>query len=155
MSLKHQLYKLETAFDLVVKLRHDLESLRSAPNDGYLAFNFFVTAETITDWIHPGRANQKNRETLRTSNIELQVCSHIANGLKHFDVEAKHHNTVSAVENEDGYGGEYYRDYAPAYYGCKIMVTLDGDAKTKYGSCIDAVSLAEAILGFWEAQVKK
>jgi len=48
------LFQLQTARDLLAKLGHDYERLRNSPNDAYVAFDFFVTAEHILDWLHPG-----------------------------------------------------------------------------------------------------
>ena len=38
-------FELKTAYELLQKLRHDLEAFRRKPTSTYRAFNFFVTAE--------------------------------------------------------------------------------------------------------------
>jgi len=80
---------LQSAGDLLQKIRHDHERLRSAPEDVYAAFDFFVSAYHMLDWLHPNEAAARKAE--EEGNVLLQVCSHIANGAKHFQATA---NTI-------------------------------------------------------------
>jgi len=82
---------LKTSGDLLGKLKYDYKRMLSNPYDAYAAFDFFVTAYHMLDWLHPiptGKAAQKKNDEARsaeeTGSILLQVCSHIANGVKHF-----------------------------------------------------------------------
>ena len=61
------IFELRTPQDLLQKLRFDREQLKKDPTNTYLAFNFFVTAEHIKDWLHPGKANKANRVQLENS----------------------------------------------------------------------------------------
>lgn len=67
---------LQTAGDLLRKVRHDYQRLRSAPEDAYAAFDFFVSAYHMLDWLHPNDASARKAE--EKGNLLLQVCSHIA-----------------------------------------------------------------------------
>jgi hypothetical protein len=104
------LFELKTPADLVWKLRHDLERMATSPQDQYAAFDFFVTAEHIVDWIHPG--DRAARESLRSSSPLLRITSHLANGGKHFEAKAAHHRSVTGTEKdrhvEEGYVEEGY-----------------------------------------------
>jgi|SRR5262252_623000 len=82
------LFELKTPYDLLQKLRQDLKALKADPTSPYKAFNFFVTAEHMKDWAYPGNANRATRKELETKSLLLQVCSHLANGAKHFIVES-------------------------------------------------------------------
>ena len=77
------------------KLEYDLDRVLKSPQDQYAAFDFFVTAEHIVDWIHPD--DRKARESVR-SGSSLLITSHLANGVKHFEVKAVHHQSVADVE---------------------------------------------------------
>ena len=59
------IFDLKTPKDLLEKLGRDLERLRAAPNDTDHAFNFFVTAEHMPDWLHPGNKGKRDRERKR------------------------------------------------------------------------------------------
>jgi len=66
-------FELKTPHDLLQKLRFDLDQLKKDATNTYLAFNFFVTAEHMKDWLFPGRANRMNRENLEKASPLLQV----------------------------------------------------------------------------------
>ena len=143
--------ELQSANDLMAKLRHDFTLLERQPMDTYLAFNFFVTAEHMADWQLPGQSNRTSRADLRKSNTLLQLCSHLANGMKHFRAEAKHHTSVrGALKNRGVYGNSYPNTYQNAHPR-EILIQLDGDAREAYGDSINVVDLARETLEFWEA----
>ena len=75
------LFDLKTPQDLLLKLRREYSRLEQSPLDQDTAFNFFVTAEHMRDWLHPGYANKDKRKKLRADNILLQICDHIASAL--------------------------------------------------------------------------
>jgi len=147
------IFELKTPQDLLEKLRFDLLQLESDPTNGYLAFNLFVTAEHMKDWLYPGKSNKSARESLEASSVLLQVCSHVANGAKHFQVEAKHHRSVGDTARSGGFWGSGYwaSNYWPRGYFSKVSltVTLQGNAKQQLGSCINALELAQRVVDFW------
>ena len=63
---------LNTPRQLLEKLRVDFERMKREPMSAYAAFDFFVTAEHMPDWLAP--KSVKFKEPL------LQIVSHIANG---------------------------------------------------------------------------
>jgi hypothetical protein len=62
-------FELRSPADLLAKLGRELERLRTAPNDVDHAFNFFVTAEHMLDWLHPGNKGKARR--LRFERLSL------------------------------------------------------------------------------------
>jgi hypothetical protein len=73
--------------------------------DTYAAFDFFVTADHMLDWILPDYAGQSQaqaRKLRREGNRLLQVASHLGNGAKHFRVTARHHTAVNHADLDDG-----------------------------------------------------
>ncbi len=55
---KKGFFTFTTAKGLFLKLEHDLAEVQRKPSDPYTAFNFFVTAEHLLDWLYPGKANE-------------------------------------------------------------------------------------------------
>lgn len=88
---------LQHPADLLAKARSDLDRLRAQPANVYAAFDFFVTAYHILDWLHPEDSAGKNAE--EKSTLLLQICSHIANGAKHFQATADKHKSVSDIRS--------------------------------------------------------
>jgi hypothetical protein len=141
--------QLQTPGDLLEKLRHDLKRLEDSPADVYAAFDFFVTAEHMLDWIYPN--GPKRREQERKSNILLPICSHIANGAKHFQANYKHHQSVSAIVSQEG-GFQPSAFQPSAFPVSTLVIQLDSQAAAELGTGpeIECLELARRVLKFWE-----
>jgi len=86
-------FTLRTAEDLFRKLERDFELIRARPLDSDVCFNFFVTAEHLPEWHFKG--DSKKAAAHRNSKALLRVCSHLANGAKHFRVNG--HSSVGST----------------------------------------------------------
>ncbi len=118
-----------------------------SPQDQYAAFDFFVTAEHIVDWIHPN--DKKAREAVRSSSSLLRITSHLANGVKHFEAKAPHHQSVADVEKsryvEAGYAEE-------GYFEDPLIVHLITDEQHSFGqSSIEVAALAQQVYEYWKS----
>lgn len=143
MSTHIDIFELKTAGDLFRKLEGDFESLKKT-QDARVAFNFFVTAEHLPDWL--GR-----RDLVRQHPI-LRVVSHIANGAKHFTLNDSRHNSVVGTEKlryvEEGY-------VEPGYFDEPLMIHLSSDEALALGAqSIDAAELGRQVLEFWRPHVQ-
>lgn len=139
--------ELQTPDDLLQKMKFDLDRLKAVSNDQYAAFDFFITAEHMLDWLHPGYSEEAKRRDLRKSNVLLKITAHIANGAKHFEAKAKHHKSVSGIEKQRYVEEGYVED---GYFESPIIVTLSADEGAKLGcSAINVVELAERVLEWW------
>ena len=56
----------------------------------------------MVDWLYPGYANRQKREDIENGELLLQIASHLANGSKHFEVEARKHKFVEDATRRDG-----------------------------------------------------
>ncbi len=137
-------FELKTASDLFRKLEGDLEELESSGQDTRIAFNFFVTAEHLPDWL-----GQRN---LVREHCILRIVSHIANGAKHFHIYDKRHKSVTNTEKlrvfEEGVfeSGVFYEP---------LNILLSSNETKELGvDIIDAVSLGHKVVEFWRPYVK-
>ena len=133
--------KLQRAEDLLEKLKWDLQRIEKTPSDVYAAFDFFVTAEHIPDWI--------NNKKIKNENELLKVVSHVANGAKHFEVSSKRHKSVTEIElrtdswpDESGVHGEH------------IYISFNMDDGRFSGLELSALSLARLVCEFWESTLE-
>lgn len=132
--------------DLVRKLEYDLERIRKSPQDQYAAFDFFVTAEHIVDWIYPD--DKMARETVRSSSSLLRITSHLANGVKHFEAKAKQHRSVADVEKSRYVEAGYVED---GYFEDPLVVHLTVYEEKSFGqSNIEVASLAQQVYEYWK-----
>jgi hypothetical protein len=148
--------ELRVPRDLVQKLEYDLERIRKSPQDQYAAFDFFVTAEHIVDWIHPD--DEKARKAVRRSSSLLRITSHLANGVKNFEAKAKHHRSVADIEKsryvEAGYveAGYVEAGYVEeGYFEDPLIVHLTSDEQKSFGqSNIEVATLAQQVFEYWK-----
>ena len=139
--------------DLLQKLEHDYKRLQNDPHDSYAAFDFFVTAEHIIDWLYPdSEGGRPKRKQLREANEILQIVSHIASGAKHFEATAKQHDSVSQLEESSGaFDPRAFstRTFDPgAFNFSEITVTLlNGQKRHVY-------DLANQVIRFWSKIIR-
>ncbi|SDA13152.1 hypothetical protein SAMN05216315_10422 [Nitrosospira sp. Nsp18] len=143
--------ELKTSLDLVQKLEHDLERIRDTPHDQYAAFDFFVTAEHILDWIYP--TDGKTRSKLREEEHLLALISHIANGAKHFEARDKRHKSVTDVEKSRYVEVGYVED---GYFEDPLLIHLSEEQQKHFkASSVEVVTLAEQVLQYWRDNAPK
>ena len=136
--------------DLLGKLGRDLDALRRSPDNCDLAFNFFVTAEHMLDWIYPGSANRKVREDARNGDVLLQLVSHIANGAKHFDQLSAHHRSIGAYVLRSWRLGVWRTGaWGTGTWSDGLTMVLAGDAAKAFGKRVKALELAERTYAYW------
>lgn len=148
------IFNLSSPSDLVQKLKHDFDRICKSPEDPYAAFDFFVTAEHMIDWLYPDSRypdSKSKREALRSSSPLLSLCSHIASGSKHFVAIAKHHNSFSTSYVHPG---SFSDGFSSGFDIGGLVVVLEGDAKTAFGKQIYAHDLAKKVLDYWETKLK-
>lgn len=139
--------ELRVPRDLVKKLEYDLDRVLKSPQDQYAAFDFFVTAEHIVDWIHPD--DRKAREVVRSSSSLLRITSHLANGVKHFEAKAEHHHSVADVEKSRYVEAGYVEE---GYFEDPLIVHLATDEGGSFGkSSIEVSVLAKQVYEYWKS----
>ena len=132
--------QLETPKHLLGKLQFDFERIKADPLDVYAAFDFFVTAEHIPDWI--GDLPIKEDFPL------LKVISHIANGAKHFEATAKKHKSVENVHLRDGvFSPKVFNPEAFAVGD--LIIEIKGEEVKQFGAEISVRKLAQMVVEFW------
>jgi hypothetical protein len=101
----------------------------------------------MLDWLYPN--DSQKRKDLRDKNVVLQVCSHIANGSKHFVASDKRHVYVKDARKHEG---AFQRDafQSDAFEVPRLQIDLQGKAAQVLGESIDAFELAGKLLDFWK-----
>jgi len=143
MQTRFQFFELRTPADLFRKLEADLEALEATYEDTRVAFNFFVTAEHLPDWLN-------KRDLVRQTAI-LRVVSHIANGAKHLVLHDRRHQSVTSTEKlryvEEGY-------FEPGYVCEPLLIHLSPDEARDLGfQTISAVTLGHKVVEFWRPYI--
>ena len=145
---------LQHPADLVVKLAHDFKRIRTSPADAYAAFDFFVTAEHIVDWLLPDspEVDQSSaRKSKRQSSELLRITSHIANGAKHFEALARHHDSVADLQQQSG--GFDPLAFSPRAFSPAAFKMHGLNARLENGRVVHVLTLAEDVLSYWQREV--
>ncbi len=148
-------WQLSKPRDLLDKLARELERMRLAPHDADHAFNFFVTAESLVDWLHPGDGAAQN--ALRESETLLKAVSHVASSAKHYDKLRSKHGSVDSTQLAGAnpvlvlYSLANFPDHS--IKGLHLRVHLKGPAAVAFGDSVEAIELARNVLEFWSKRL--
>lgn len=146
---------LQTPQDLLRKLRHDFARVQQDERNVYAAFDFFVTAHHMLDWLHPGD-DAARRAELKSSQL-LMACAHLANGAKHFSLQP-HHKAVADVHIAGlrSFGARHFAaaTFRSVFHTPRLVVEFDGDAAIEMGSWLPLRTFAEKVLQHWEADTR-
>ena len=133
--------------DLLGKLRRDYQRVLADPSDSCAAFDFFVTANHLPDWVWP--SDRRAQRALRRTEPIPRVCEHLADGAKHFLLERDHTGVLELLPEHGGVGLDRVDDSCSPPLG--LVVRLDQEEARAVGSEMVAVAtLAAAVLKYWE-----
>ena len=144
------LFELRTAADMFEKLEAEYKALSAAPADSRAAYNFFVTAWHLLEWLYPDQARLKS---VRDTQAILQVCEHLAVGAKHFRPTATRLRSVTETGRAHYWAAGYWhpRYWARGYWRDSLVVELDGAARDAFGPQMDVLPLAREAMKFWRS----
>jgi len=147
MSQLDGFFSLRTPADLLRKLEADFNRLRAAHPTSvdaqYAAFDFFVTAEHLPDWLSRTIGGSL---TQHRAYLDGALISHVANGAKHFRVDATRHTTVRDTRSQAG------AFQANAFQGSAFDVprlVLD----LENGMSIMVLEVAERVIEHWRRHI--
>jgi hypothetical protein len=140
---RYRFFDLQTATHLLRKLEHDYAQLRQDPANVYVAYNFFVTAENMPEWVE-GKAFKLRIQQQKTI---LKLCNELATGAKH--MIGKKHPAITEMRRE-GLGASRL-GLAKAGEGPSLMIDLaQQERETLHRPSIDALTLAAKVLAYWQ-----
>lgn len=136
--------ELQTPKDLLSKLKFDFARIKLNPLDVYAAFDFFVTAEHIPDWI--------GDKSIKSSEPLLRIVSHVANGAKHFKANDPRHKSVENVHvRKSAFQASTFQ--SDAFDVGDLVIELKGDEVMLFGSKISVRRLAHMVIEYWAARI--
>src|SRR3990170_7760337 len=106
---------------LFEKMRYDYGRMIAEPLNVFPAWDFFVTANHLIDWIWPSAGSTQHRKERRWEAIP-RICEHLANGAKHFIVN-REHRAVAEIERVQGAFDAAAFD-ASAFDTERLLITL-------------------------------
>jgi len=144
MSQLDGFFSLRTPRELLEKLEHDFERLRSAGATTqaaqYAAFDFFVSAEHLPDWV---KAASSGTLSQNRSYADGALVSHVANGAKHFCVDANRHVEAreTMVVPEAFQANAFQND---AFQTGQLVIEMED------GAVVAVLDVARRVLSHWQ-----
>lgn len=143
-------FELRTPQQLLRKLQHDHARLQKNPFDTYAAFDFFVTANSMVDWVWPSATSREKKENRRADTVP-RICEHLANGAKHFLLNDPHHAVEKATLDGGTVLGTWQLGLAALGDPGGLIVTLSPAESQELGKQkIPVQELADLVLAYWE-----
>jgi len=148
MSQLNGFFALRTPEDLLGKLEADFDRLCAANpttvDAQYAAFDFFVTAEHLPDWVSYARGGSK---TQHREYPDGALVSHVANGAKHFRVDHPRHTTVRDTRFEPGV-------FDPNVFDPLVFDVLRLVLDLEDGTSIEVHEVAKRVVDHWRSVLR-
>ncbi len=139
------LFEIRTPSDLLAKVKRDFVRLRASPNSSDIAFDLFVAARHVPDWVQS--AGGQAASASFAASVELRICRHLADGAKHFAAtHPQHKQVLNAVAKPGGFDTEVFDE--GVFDTGRLEIELDPrDPDTAaLGARIDVIDLATAVI---------
>jgi hypothetical protein len=151
------LFDLKTPEHPLHKLEWEYTQWQDDPLNTYRAWNFFVTAEHLPDWLwHTDSRPLKGVKppAFRKQCSLLRICPHLANGGKHFRPN-REYTSVASTRQQKGWVPSGWMP--PVWVELPaLMVDLSPKEQQELpcpSASIDAFGLAEEVLAFWQERL--
>lgn len=146
-------FQLQSPLDLLDKMEHDFQRLSQNPVDVCAAFDFFVAAAHLPEWLgkakcSPGQAKKPSSKALR------DICHQLANGAKHFQPDPDRSNSVdSGFVRPPCIPGQWVPDISILGDPTGVLVIVLGseEASALNRMNISALELAGMVFSYWKA----
>jgi hypothetical protein len=150
--LSDGIFDLRTVKDLYGKVEYDYFRLKENPDNSYIAFDFFMTAAHIPDWITNGDGGKS--KIFRKNEPILRVCYQLACNGKHFRLTSSQHDAVKKTEKECYVAAEYVEE---DYVAEPLRITLTDNLADKLGvtNPVSALEFATKVVDFWKNWLQK
>ena len=141
------LFSLRSPNDLLQKLESEFNRLQRADPGSteaqYAAFDFFVTAEHLPDWVKHSSGGSLGE--LRCYP-EGALVSHVASGAKHFHVEDSRHTEASDTTVVGLFDPAIFD---PAIFDTELHLVI----RLEDGATVDVMDVATSVLTHWRDEL--
>ena len=160
-------FDLTTPLHLLQKLEREYEAWKTDPLNVDRAWNFFVMAEHLPDWLGqtgPKALGGHKITKFKRDRALTRICAHLANGAKHFKPREKPterlNTSVEQTVRENTRWGEpdwVEEDWIGEEPALRVYLTPDEQAALQRDGVpavsqdLDALWLAGHIMAFWRA----
>jgi hypothetical protein len=162
----HQFFELKTPRDLLRKLEREYDRWKADPLNVDLAWDFFVTAEHLVDWVYyqdmpttgkprPDLLDGKDRQSFKQTYPLTRICSHLANGGKHFHLYDPNLTSVAGTRQQEGWIDPGWIDPGWVQFDALVVDLTPNEqwALSLADPVVEALPFAADVLAFWQARL--
>jgi hypothetical protein len=154
----HGLGALQSPQDLLAKIQRDLKRMEVNPLDSDAAFDFFVTAYHMHEWIshaYPGQSKSEYWKDVVRREPLLGITGNVGNGAKHFVAEKW--KQVSSVRRLTGmFGDSFGNSFGNSFGPRRLQIQLaPAEAQRMGRTSVGALEIAKAITDFWTKELAR
>lgn len=158
-------FTIQTPADLVAKCEHDLARIRERPGDPYPAFDFFIAARHVPDWIATADVDRRVEnilddrcrkeiaelaESIFNAHPRLKIARHLADRSKHLVVTREGRKSNRTPFHKEVEGTTMPPWSEPSWLLRRLEIAIDvndQDARSYYpDGRVEVVALAADIL---------
>jgi hypothetical protein len=136
--------RLQTPADLVAKLERDLARISANPHDADAAFDFFVSADHVEEWLAQG--SKWGGHPKGHSNDLMRLVCHLGSGAKHLTASSGRHSAASDVVERAG-AFDHHVFQADAFDVGGLVIDHTGLDGSLPGS-IGVIELAQRVVAY-------
>jgi len=141
------IFSLRTPLDLLGKLEADFQQIQSSDPHAqaahYAAFDFFVTAEHLPDWVMHTSGGSL---TSHRDYPDGALVSHIASGAKHFHVRDGRHKKAK--------GTAVVGCFDPAVFDPSVFDVARLVILLENGKSVDVQKIAQRVIDHWRSMLR-
>lgn len=147
-------FDLRDPQSLLKKMRYDYDRMVASPLSTYAAFDFFVTANHIIDWIWPSSSSEQLKLERAAETIP-RICEHLANDAKHFIVNRPHVAVAGIAHSLEG--DPFWEETVDSEISGSepgLFIKLGPEEARELGlDSIAATQLALLVLAYWSRRM--
>jgi hypothetical protein len=152
------IFGLSRPDELLNKLEHDFQRLQA--DDGqqmmlYTAFDFFVTAYSLVDWLQNSGERTKAEVKVLRGQMMTKICADLANGSKHFQLTQKPKTTLTTHAAPPAYSSAFApRQFQTQWSAC-IKLRADEAQAAGVPEICPIRELAPKVLAHWRSYFRQ
>jgi hypothetical protein len=146
------LFGLDRSDQLLKKLEYDFQRLRHDQGQEtmlYTAFDFFVTAYSLVDWLQNSGARTEAEIKAIRNEMLTKICADLANGSKHFHLEKSVKTNVTTHAAEPAYSSAFSSCGFQAQWSAWVNLPADEAAAAGVPERCPIGALARKVWEHW------
>jgi hypothetical protein len=147
------MFGLNQPDELLNKLEHDFQRLQDDIGKQamlYTAFDFFVTAYSLVDWVKKDRALTRAEVDALYAPMLVKICGDLANGSKHFQLDRSPKTTLTTHSAPPAFQANAFSSAFQVTWSAWVELSPSEATAAGVPPICPVMVLAEKVLAHWQ-----